>query len=229
MFWQANYSKLLSLKTKLLRTRWHRTIISMVIGLVLFMGFSQLRITELGNAQASVAEVYPTEIASTSWQGGFFPVENFQSYTSPFGYRRHPVTGKVQFHNGLDMAAPFGSYVRNWWGGEVAIVEKDNACGTHVIIKSGGWEHVYCHLNGYVQDSPYGKVMLDKDGGIQLVQGQSIPAGTRIGRVGLTGRTTGPHLHWVLKHNGKYVDPALIIKEMFRQNANLMPDSEPVS
>ena len=78
MFWQANYSKLLSLKTKLLRTRWHRTIISMVIGLVLFMGFSQLRITELGNAQASVAEVYPTEIASTSWQGGFFPVENFQ-------------------------------------------------------------------------------------------------------------------------------------------------------
>ena len=156
----------------------------------------------------------------------FFPVENFQSYTSPFGYRRSPVTGEVQFHNGLDMAAPLGSYVRSWWGGKIVKVNQDNICGTHVIVQSGTWEHVYCHLNGHVEKNNQNPSMVDVAGGIQLAQGQEIPAGTRIGRIGMTGRTTGPHLHWVLKHNGNYIDPASVLREMFRQEANLMPITE---
>lgn len=49
------------------------------------------------------------------WQQASFPVENFQVYTSAFGYRTSPTgDGGSQFHYGLDMAAPQGSYVRNW-------------------------------------------------------------------------------------------------------------------
>ncbi len=154
---------------------------------------------------------------STIWDKGSFPVENFQSYTSGFGYRTSPVTGERQFHNGLDMAAPRGSYIRSWWGGTVAELSDNTACGTLIAIKSGEWQHVYCHLEGYVEDSRNGKFLLDRDGGIQLTEGQNIPVGARIGRIGMSGRTTGPHLHWVLKHNGGYVDPALVLKEMFKR------------
>ncbi|MFM2314701.1 MAG: hypothetical protein RLZZ04_3977 [Cyanobacteriota bacterium] len=154
---------------------------------------------------------------SAVWANGSFPVENFQSYTSPFGYRTSPVTGERQFHNGLDMAAPRGSYIRSWWSGKVTDVSDNTACGTSITIQSGEWQHVYCHMEGYVNDSRNGSVLIDREGGIQLTLGQSIPAGARIGRIGMSGRTTGPHLHWVLKYNGGYVDPALVLKEMFKR------------
>jgi len=166
----------------------------------------------------------PTEIASSIWKHASFPVENFQSYTSPFGYRRSPVDGQVQFHNGLDMAAPLGSYVRSWWTGKVSKVSQDAACGTSITIQSGNWQHVYCHLEGTVEKSDKGPYLIDRSGAVQIWQGQDIAVGTRIGRIGMTGRTTGPHLHWVLRHNGDYVDPALVIKEMFKQKALLVPE-----
>jgi len=157
-----------------------------------------------------------TEIATT-WQHASFPVENFQTYTSSFGYRKSPITGKTQFHNGLDLAAPMGSYIRNWWSGKIVKLSDNTACGTAIFIKSGQWTHIYCHLSGHVQTNASGTYLLDREGGIKLKKGQTIEAGARIGRVGMTGRTTGPHLHWGLKYNNKYVDPALVLEEMYRQ------------
>lgn len=170
-------------------------------------------------SQASEPIANPAIVAqdvSAIWKEGSFPVENFQSYTSGFGYRISPVTGKRQFHNGLDLAAPRGSYIRSWWGGNVTELSDDTACGTSIAIQSGAWQHVYCHLEGQIEISNGNKLLLDRDGGIQLSLGQSVPVGARIGRIGMSGRTTGPHLHWVLKHNGGYVDPALVLKEMFK-------------
>ena len=83
------------------------------------------------------------------WAGSSFPIENFTVYTSPFGYRQHPYGG-YRFHYGLDFAAPMGSYVRNWWDGEVIRVSDATACGTHAIIQSGRWTHVYCHMQGQI-------------------------------------------------------------------------------
>ena len=207
-----------------IKTKWYRLTVTLLISCACFLGISYLKSSNLQASNVSAAEAYPTEIASTMWQNASFPVENFQSYTSAYGYRRSPITGEVQFHNGLDMAAPLGSYVRNWWGGKIIEVSQDNACGTHIIVQSGTWEHVYCHLSGHVENLNQNPVMVDASGGIQLAQGQEIAAGTRIGRIGMTGRTTGPHLHWVLKHNGSYIDPAVVITEMFRKQAYLMPN-----
>jgi murein DD-endopeptidase MepM/ murein hydrolase activator NlpD len=169
---------------------------------------------------ASAVEPGSNEIATGTWQGSSFPVENFQGYTSPFGYRQSPDGSYNQeFHRGLDMAAPEGSYVRSWWMGRVVEVSDDSACGTSVVIESGNWEHVYCHMQGRVEKDGNGKYLSDRSGGLQIYEGQAIPAGARIGRVGMTGRTTGPHLHWGLKYSRQWVDPALVLRAMYAEQA----------
>ena len=101
--------------------------------------------------KASEASGSRVAVSSGTWRGASFPVENFQAYTSPFGYRGSPDGAPGQeFHRGLDMAAPEGSYIRNWWTGKVVGVSDDSACGTSVVIQSGEWEHVYCHMKGHV-------------------------------------------------------------------------------
>ncbi len=157
----------------------------------------------------------------SAWRYAAFPVENFQAYTSGFGYRVSPYNGKRQFHYGLDIAAPLGSYVRNWWSGRVIELSDGGGCGTRIKIQSGQWGHTYCHLMGTVEEAPQGRYLVDREGGIVLWQGQEVPLGARIGRVGMTGRTTGPHLHWELTYNNQHLDPALVLREMFREQASL--------
>ncbi|MGI0482004.1 M23 family metallopeptidase [Geminocystis sp. CENA526] len=154
---------------------------------------------------------------TASWRQASFPVENFQAYTSGFGYRIHPITGDRRMHQGLDLAAPLGSYVRNWWSGQIVHLSDHTGCGTMVRIKSGNWTHEYCHLMGSVENTTRGRALVDRNGGIMLFMGQNIPAGARIGRVGMTGSTTGPHLHWGLMYNGRYIDPADVLRQMFAQ------------
>ncbi len=156
-----------------------------------------------------------SEIA-TGWQNASFPVENFQSYTSGYGYRPSATGGSsTEFHRGLDIAAPLGSYIRNWWGGEVADLSDNTACGTMITIQSGAWTHLYCHLMGHVESSGNQLYLVDQEGGLTLMKGQQVAGGARIGRVGMTGRTTGPHLHWGLKYNGEYLDPAIVLRAMY--------------
>jgi murein DD-endopeptidase MepM/ murein hydrolase activator NlpD len=166
-----------------------------------------------------IAEEQAAAAPANPWAGASFPVENFSRYTSPFGYRQHPMGGH-RFHYGLDLAAPLGSYIRSWWEGKVIRVSSDSACGTAAIIQSGQWTHVYCHMQGHiVVEKEGGRVLVDRDGGIELRQGQTVAAGQRIGRVGMTGATTGPHLHWGLKFDGAWVDPALVLKAAFDYQA----------
>lgn len=196
--------------------RLNRLIIIAIATILITLGLNNIWNISPINASDPPEEILLAQDVATVWENGSFPVENFQSYTSPFGYRSSPITGKRQFHNGLDMAAPRGSYIRNWWGGKITKVSDNTACGTSITVQSGAWTHSYCHMEGHVENHANGRFLVDRDGGIQLVEGQEIPVGTRIGRVGMTGRTTGPHLHWVLKHNGNYVDPGLVLKEMFK-------------
>ncbi len=190
-----------------------------------------LAFTGLGSVSAMILSVGSNFVNATefnsiatgnTWQNASFPVENFQEYTSPFGYRSSPDgSGASQFHRGLDMAAPEGSYIRNWWAGKVVEVSDNSACGTSVIVQSGEWEHIYCHMQGFVERDASGRLyLIDRGGGIQIWEGQSVPAGSRIGRVGMTGRTTGPHLHWGLKYASQWVDPALVLRAMYAEQRN---------
>jgi murein DD-endopeptidase MepM/ murein hydrolase activator NlpD len=166
---------------------------------------------------------------SSEWSGASFPVEDFQEYTSPFGYRLSPYGGYTQeFHYGLDLAAPEGSYLRNWWAGKVVEVTDNSNCGTSVVLESGPWTHIYCHMQGHVEQTPGGLAMVDREGGLQITLGQEIPAGARIGRVGMTGRTTGPHLHWGLKYDNNWVDPALVLRAMYSSQQAAVPGDRPV-
>lgn len=194
---------------------------------ILLLFALSLAIPILGWQQKTVKaqEVQSNQIASrNTWRGASFPVENFQSYSSPFGYRRSATGGAGwEFHSGLDLVAPQGSYIRSWWTGKVLKVADGDACGTHIIVQSGPWQHVYCHMQGQVTTQGDSRYLIDREGGIQISEGQLVSAGSRIGRVGMTGRTTGPHLHWGLKYANNYVDPALVLRAMYGQQANNSP------
>ena len=167
-----------------------------------------------GEAPA-ISKVDMVQFAAQLWANASFPVEQFQAYTSPFGYRSSPTGGyRQEFHYGLDIAAPRQSYIRNWWAGTVIELSDGGSCGTSVVIQSGEWTHMYCHMQGHVEINGGVPSLIDRDGGIQLWEGQQIIAGDRIGRVGMTGRTTGPHLHWGLKYQGNWVDPAWVLQAM---------------
>lgn len=200
--------------------RWVKQMLLLVATFAFVLGLNSIPQLHSSSAQAQAS----LQAKTNTWRQASFPVENFQSYTSGYGYRSSPVNGQRQFHSGIDIAAPLGSYIRNWWGGKVVELSDNTACGTMIRVQSGDWQHIYCHLSGYVSSSDQGTYLMDRNGGIQLWLGQEVPSGTRMARVGMTGRTTGPHLHWGLKYSGNYVDPALVLQAMYNQPTAAIDD-----
>jgi len=112
--------------------------------------------------------------------------------SSTFGTRRHPVTGKVSKHGGIDIAVKTGTLVGAAADGIVTVASTNvGHYGTAVFID---------HQNGYI--THYGH--LSK---ILVRVGQKVRAGQIIARSGSTGRSTGPHLHFTVKKNGVSLDP----------------------
>ncbi len=179
----------------------------LLAGSLLFSSFGEI-VPDAFRQPASAVPDAQLARGSEPWQIASFPVEGFQAYTSAFGYRGSG------FHYGIDIAAPMGSYIRNWWDGEVVEVSDDSACGTSVVVESGDWTHVYCHMQGYVTTDGGRRVFVDSGGGLQIAEGQQVYTGDRIGRVGMTGRTTGPHLHWGMRYQESWVDPGLVLQAM---------------
>lgn len=121
------------------------------------------------------------------------PVEGRLS--SPFGLRRFFNGQERNAHSGLDFAVPAGTPVKAPADGVVTIVADYFFNGKTVFIDHGqGFITMYCHLSAF-----------------QVEQGQEIKRGQVIGRVGATGRATGPHLHWNVSLNNTRVDPAIFI------------------
>jgi murein DD-endopeptidase MepM/ murein hydrolase activator NlpD len=178
-------------------------------------------ITVFGIAASGFAQpISQARPVQNPWRLGVFPVTVFSGYTSSFGGRTGP-WGAIEPHYGLDIAAPLGSPIRNWWGGTVKEVIHDGRCGVGLVIQSGPYEHIYCHLLGSGANGVY------RSGGLQLRRGQRVRTGQLIARVGMSGRTTGPHLHWGMRYGGQWLDPALILRAMASSRRPVAPTHRP--
>lgn len=122
----------------------------------------------------------------------------FTRMTSRFTMnRRHPILGVNRPHPGVDYAAPTGTPVKAVGEGMVTGRGWAGGYGNQIILKHGaGLESLYSHLSGYARG---------------LKKGQKVRQGQVIGFVGSTGLSTGPHLDFRLKQNGKFVNPTKAI------------------
>jgi len=119
-----------------------------------------------------------------------FPLRTYR-LTSSFGMRQNPVTGNMRVHQGLDLAAPMGTEVYAAGDGIVTEIGDDPVYGNYIVIKhGGGWASLYGHLQR-----------------VGAVLQSSVKSGMIIGWVGSTGQSTGPHLHFELRQDGKARDP----------------------
>lgn len=120
------------------------------------------------------------------------PVEG--NISSPFGYRADPWGGDgPDFHNGIDIAADFGTPVRAVAPGVAKVGYDPEGWGNFVIVRDGAVEYHYYHLSE-----------------MAVQTGDRVEAGQMIGYVGSTGASTGPHLHFAVK---TAVDPLLYLEK----------------
>ena len=156
-------------------------------------GATELRRIKADNA--AIAAVRAGDSAGAHFASGFaWPVEG--RVTGVFGSRRILNGAPRRPHNGVDITAPQGTPVAAVADGVVALARPDMfLTGQTVIIDHGhGLTSVYAHMSR-----------------ILVKEGQPIAKGAPLGRVGATGRVTGPHLHWGVTVFATHVDPALLV------------------
>jgi murein DD-endopeptidase MepM/ murein hydrolase activator NlpD len=112
-------------------------------------------------------------------------------FTSPFGYRRHPVTGETKMHEGVDIANEAWTPVLATADGKVAEVSFGPFYGNYVRIEhDNGYSTVFAHMNQ-----------------VAIAEGEAIHRYQLVGYMGATGRTTGTHVHYEVRIDGQPVNP----------------------
>ncbi len=122
----------------------------------------------------------------------------FTRVTSGYTHsRKHPVYGTYRPHLGIDYGAPMGTPIMAVGDGTVTYVGWRGGYGKHIIVRhAAGLESLYSHLSRYAR---------------KLKKGTKVKQGETIGYVGSTGVSTGPHLDFRLKQNGKFINPSKAI------------------
>jgi murein DD-endopeptidase MepM/ murein hydrolase activator NlpD len=141
-----------------------------------------------------IASLWPTETPERLWEGPFLiPVEGRSG--SRFGLRRWINGERKNSHTGMDIKAPEGQPVKAANSGRVALVGDFFFAGRAVFLDHGqGVYTMYFHLSK-----------------IDVEEGQKVSKGEVLGLVGMTGRATGPHLHWGVRLGVARVDPASLV------------------
>ena len=125
------------------------------------------------------------------------PISASFRWSSPYGWRADPFTGVQSFHTGTDMACPEGTPILAAMSGKIADVGYNRTYGNYIIINHGnGYQTLYAHMSKAI-----------------ATKGQYVTQGTKIGLVGSTGYSTGPHLHFMVYKNGNRIDPMTVLKK----------------
>lgn len=134
--------------------------------------------------------------STAAYTGGVmkWPLPGYYKISSPFGNRMHPILKYKKFHGGIDIGAPSGTPIQAAATGKVICAGWLNGgSGNTVIIDHGGGiTTLYFHI---------------KSKGILVREGQTVSAGETIAKVGSTGLSTGPHLHFEVRKNGARQNP----------------------
>lgn len=180
------------------------------------------RTLRLSGRPAPPVDTFETRLASLTEEFGHFerwrtvvdavplrrPVEGDHNLTSNFGSRKDPFTGAGAMHAGMDFRGPIGTPIRAAGGGRVITADVTGGYGNLVEVDHGnGIVTRYGHLSAF-----------------NVSSGQSVTAGTVVGLLGSTGRSTGPHLHYETRINGSAVDPMRFLRtgaHLFDQPAPL--------
>jgi len=116
--------------------------------------------------------------------------------SSLYGYRIAPFAGTRMFHTGIDIAAPMGSPIKAAMSGRVTQIGNDESWGNFVVIShNSGYRTFYAHMSV-----------------VRAKAGAYVVTGERIGDVGSTGLSTGPHVHFTVYKNGVTVNPLSLLR-----------------
>ncbi len=140
--------------------------------------------------EAELRAYYKTSSGVPVWRGKFLqPVPG--RIGSGFGMRRHPILGGYRMHNGVDISAGYGTPIKAAGDGKVIYAGYRGGYGNCVILDHGGGvATLYAHCSR-----------------LYVSEGQFVKQGDIIAAVGSTGLSTGPHLHWEVRVNGRPVNP----------------------
>ena len=123
------------------------------------------------------------------------PIHNAK-FRSAFGWRKHPILGKVRLHRGVDWSAPYGTPIMASGNGTISRRKWTGGYGKYIKIRhTNGYETGYAHMSGYA---------------VGLAEGDTVRQGQVIGFVGSTGLSKGNHLHYEVEVNRNHVDPMRI-------------------
>ena len=167
-------------------------IASIAVGVVLIPPMMQGFV--VGGGSTFIEQAKQEVIGLLSWGSQDFtpPLQGAMVKTSPFGMRKHPVTGAYTLHNGIDYRCNVGDPVFSVADGVINHAGLAGNAGLLVAVDHAeGLQSLYMHLSS-----------------VQVANGAQVRGGQVIGKCGDSGRSTGAHLHLSLKQNGQFIDPA---------------------
>jgi len=153
----------------------------------------EAQLNQLEKEAKNLEQVLVNLQSDRDYEGGElrWPVPGHSRISSPYGNRIHPILGTRRFHSGIDIPAPTGTNIIAAGSGTIAFAGNRGGYGRTVFVDHGGGIiTLYAHCNTLL-----------------VSEGQRVEAGQTIAKVGSTGMSTGPHLHFEVRKSGKYVDP----------------------
>ncbi|MCR5594446.1 MAG: peptidoglycan DD-metalloendopeptidase family protein [Lachnospiraceae bacterium] len=156
--------------------------------------------SEINALEKAIAEEIAAleEANRRQYNGGMFawPCPSYTRISDDYGNRIHPILGVEKFHNGIDLAAPYGASILAAYDGDVVAAAYSSSMGNYIMINHGsGIYTIYMHASA-----------------LYVSKGQEVSKGQTIAAVGSTGRSTGNHLHFSVRENGNYVTPWKYLK-----------------